>query len=83
MHLWVLQVKQIIPGTIAARDGRMKRGDRILSVNGHSMSRVFPTIIDRFFWQYALKNLGETAELRHAEDTTVMYNRLSDIQTAG
>jgi len=31
-------VKQVIPGTIAACDGRMKRGDRILSVNGHSTS---------------------------------------------
>lgn len=31
-----MQVKQTVPGGVAAYDGRLKRGDHIISVNGHS-----------------------------------------------
>ncbi len=35
-----LQVHKVIPGTLAARDGRVRRGDRVLSINGRSTKGV-------------------------------------------
>ncbi len=38
MHLSYTQVKRVIPNGVAARDGRIKKGDCVLSVNSHSLT---------------------------------------------
>ena len=37
-HLF--QVHKVIPGTLADRDGRIQKGDRVLSINGRSTKGV-------------------------------------------
>ncbi len=32
-----IYVKKVVPGTVAERDGRLQPGDKLLSVNGHSL----------------------------------------------
>ena len=39
-RLQEVHVKQVLPDGVAARDGRLKRGDRIVSVNSHNLSGV-------------------------------------------
>lgn len=34
------QVHKVIPGTLADRDGRIQKGDRVLSINGRSTKGV-------------------------------------------
>ena len=34
------QVHKVIPGTLADRDGRIQKGDRVLSINGKSTKGV-------------------------------------------
>ena len=36
----VTQVHKVIPGTLADRDGRIQKGDRVLSINGRSTKGV-------------------------------------------
>ena len=35
-----LKVHKVIPGTLADRDGRIQKGDRVLSINGKSTKGV-------------------------------------------
>ena len=36
----LFQVHKVIPGTLADRDGRIQKGDRVLSINGKSTKGV-------------------------------------------
>ena len=38
--LFFLKVHKVIPGTLADRDGRIQKGDRVLSINGKSTKGV-------------------------------------------
>ena len=37
---FLFQVHKVIPGTLADRDGRIQKGDRVLSINGKSTKGV-------------------------------------------
>ena len=40
LRLFTPQVHKVIPGTLADRDGRIQKGDRVLSINGRSTKGV-------------------------------------------